>query len=324
MRNLISALAVAATLSGIGSASSQPFPSRPITMIVPYAVGGATDVIARIVGERMRVSLGQTIVIENITGANGSIAVGRVARAAPDGYTFVIGNWNTHVANGALYQLPYDLLKDFEPIGLISSNPWLIIARNAVPANDLKALIAWLKASPGKAVAGTAGMGSGEHVSAILFQNITGTRFGIVPYRGGAPAVQDLIAGQIDIMIEPPVSSLPQVRAGSIKVFATTANARLGAAPEIPTVDEAGLPGFYFSSWTAAWAPKGTPKNVIARLNAALMDVLADGMVRQRLADLGPEIFPRDQQTPGALSAHHKAEIEKWWPIIKAANIKGE
>jgi tripartite-type tricarboxylate transporter receptor subunit TctC len=272
----------------------------------------------------MRETLGQTVVIENVTGANGNIGVGRVARAAPDGYTLSIGHWSTHVVNGAVYALPFDLLKDFEPISLLASNSYLIVAKNAVPASDLKSFIAWLKANPDKALEGTAGAGSPQHVSGIFFQSATGTRFQFVPYRGAAPALQALLGGEIDMIIDDPTSSLPQVRAGKIKAFAVTAANRLAAAPDIPTVDEAGLPGFYFSRWHALWAPKAAPKEVIAKLNAAVVAALADPQVRARLADLGQEIYARERQTPEALGALHRAEIEKWWPIIKAAGIKAE
>jgi tripartite-type tricarboxylate transporter receptor subunit TctC len=305
-------------------ASAQSFPSRPITMVVPTAAGGAMDMMARAMAERMRGSLGQTVIIENVGGANGNIGVGRVARAAPDGYTLLLGNWNSQVANGALYSLPYDLLKDFEPISLISSFPQLIVARNTMPANDLAGLIAWLKANPDQASQGIPGVGSIAHVSGVFFQNITGTRFQFVPYRGTAPAMQDLVAGRTDIMFDAPASSLPQVRAGRIKAYAVMSGNRLAAAPEIPTVDEAGLPGFHFSLWFALWAPKGTPKDAIARLNDAVVDTLADPTIVQRLADQSMEILPRVQHTPEALGTFHKAEIEKWWPIIKAAGIKGE
>ena len=293
-------------------------------MVVPFAAGGGSDVIGRILIDRMRVSLGQPVIIENVSGANGSIGVGRVARAAPDGYMLVIGNWQTHVANGAVYPLQYDLLNDLEPISLIVSNPLLIAAKKTMPANQLGALVAWLKANLEKASLGTSGVGSVGHVSGIFFQNITGTRFQFVPYRGAGLVMQDLIAGQIDMMIETPAISLLQLRAGSIKVYAVAAKSRLAAAPDIPTVDEAGLPGFYFSSWSGLWSPKGTPKNVIMKLNAAAVDALAAPAVRSRLADLGLEIFPREQQTPEALATFHKAEIENWWPIIKAAGIKGQ
>ena len=314
---------VLAVVLGSGPiAMAQPYPSHPVTIVVPFPAGGPTDVIARTLGQHMHTSLGQTVIVENVTGANGNIGVGRVARAAPDGYTLIIGHWSTHVVNGAVYPLPYDVLKDFEPLSLISTNSYLIVAKNAVPANDLKSFIAWLKANPDKASEGTAGPGSPQHVGGVFFQNATGTRFQFIPYRGAAPAMQDLLAGQIDMIIDDPTNSLPQVRAGKIKAFAVTARRRLAAAPDIPTVDEAGLPGFYFSRWHALWAPKGTPKDVIAKLNTAVAGALADPAVRSRLTDLAQEIFPRDQQTPEALGAYQKAEIEKWWPIIKAAGIK--
>jgi tripartite-type tricarboxylate transporter receptor subunit TctC len=323
LKSLIAAIALA--ISGIAPPTfAQVYPSHPITIVVPFAAGGPTDVIARTMAQHMRASLGQSVIVENVTGANGNIGVGKVARAAPDGYTISIGHWSTHVVNGAVYPLPYDLLKDFEPVSLIATNSYLIVAKNAVPAGDLKSFIAWLKVNPNKASEGTAGAGSPQHVSGVFFQNATGTRFQFVPYRGAAPAMQDLMAGEIDMIIDDPTSSLPQVRAGRIKAFAVTAKSRLAAAPDIPSVDEAGLPGFYFSRWHALWVPRGTPKEVISTLNAAVVGALADPTVRSRLADLGQEIFPREQQTPAVLGAYHKAEIEKWWPIIKAAGIKVE
>jgi tripartite-type tricarboxylate transporter receptor subunit TctC len=323
-RRFLASFVFAAAFGNVAIAAEQVYPSRPITMIVPFAAGGPTDTIARILAEHMRVSLDQPVILENVTGAAGSIGVGRVARAAGDGYTLVIGVWGTHVLNGAIYPLQYDLLKDFEPISLLASNPMVIVAKKAMPAKDLMELIAWLKANPDKASAGTTGTGGASHVAAILFQKETGTRFQFVPYRGLAPAMQDLVAGQIDMMIDNPATSLPQARAGTIKVYATTAKARLAAAPDIPTADEAGLPGFNVSQWTALWAPKGTPKDIIAKLNAAVVESLADKNVLARLADLGQSIPPRDQQTPESLGAYQKAEIEKWWPIIKEANIRVE
>jgi tripartite-type tricarboxylate transporter receptor subunit TctC len=321
MRKLGLALAFA-ILAGIAGAAAQTYPSRPITLIVPFPAGGSTDAVGRVVAERMRASLGQPIVIENVGGAGGSIGVGRVARAAPDGYTLDVGQWDTHVANGATFPLAYDLMKDFEPVALISSNPFLILARETLPADDLKGLVAWLKANPDKA--SQAIPTAGSHVAGVLFQKQTDTRFAFVPYRGGGPAMQDLVAGQIDMMIIQAAVALPQVRGGAIKAYAVTARSRFAAAPDVPTVDEAGLPGLHISGWFALFAPKGTPKPVIDRLNAAVVDALADPAIRARLADLGQEIPPREQQTPEALAAFHKAEVEKWWPIIKAANIKGE
>jgi tripartite-type tricarboxylate transporter receptor subunit TctC len=305
-------------------ATAQAYPTRPITIVVPFPPGGPTDVIGRMLAERMRATLGQTVIVENVTGANGTIGLGRVVRATPDGYTLSIGHWSTHVINGAIYPLQYDLLNDFEPISLIATNSYVIVAKNAVPANNLTEFIAWLKANPDKASEGTAGPGSPQHVAGVFFQKATDTHFQFVPYRGAAPAMQDLLAGQIDMIIDDPTNSLPQVRTGRIKAFAVTAKTRLGSAPDIPTVDEAGLPGFYFSRWHALWAPRATPKDVVLRLNAAVVDALADPAVRARLAELGQEVFPREQQTPEALGALQKAEIEKWWPIIKAAGIKGE
>ena len=323
-RMFLASFVFAAAFGNVAVVAEPVYPSRPITMVVPFAAGGPTDTIARILAERMRVSLGQPVILENVTGAAGSIGAGRVAHAAGDGYTLVIGVWGTHVLNGAIYPLPYDLLKDFEPISLVASNPMVIVAKKAMPANDLVELIAWLKANPDKASAGTTGTGGASHVAAILFQKETSTRFQFVPYRGLALAMQDLVAGQIDMMIDNPATSLPQARAGTIKAYATTATARLAAAPDIPTADEAGLPGFIVSQWTALWAPKGTPKDIIAKLNQAVVASLADKHVLARLADLGQSIPPRDQQTPESLRAYQNAEIEKWWPIIKAANIKAE
>jgi tripartite-type tricarboxylate transporter receptor subunit TctC len=293
-------------------------------MGMPFAAGGPGDTLARILAEHMRVSLGQSVIVENAAGAAGSIGTGRVARAPPDGYTLILGNWATHVVNGAAYVLPYDVLNDFEPVSLVATQPVLIIAKKAMPANDLKELIAWLKANPGMASAGNSGVGTASHVATVFFQKETRTRLQLVPYRGSAPAMQDLLGGRIDLMFDLAADALPQVRVGSVKAYAVMAKSRIAAAPDVPTVDELGVPGLYISLWNALWAPKGVPKNVIGKLNAAVVDTLADPSVRQRLADLGHEIFPRDQQTPEALGAFQKAEIEKWWPIIKAAGIRGE
>jgi tripartite-type tricarboxylate transporter receptor subunit TctC len=323
MRSLYLAVAAAVVLGNVESVSAQAYPSRPISMNVPFAAGGPTDTITRILAQRMSTSLRQSIIIENISGADGTIGVGRVARAASDGYTLSVGQWSTHVLNGAAYALPYDLLKDFEPVALLATNPLVIVTNNAVPAKDLKELIAWVKANQNKMAAGVGSMA--HRVSAVYFQNLTGTRFTLVPYRGGAPAMQDLIAGQVQLMFDQAANSLAHVRAGSTRPYAVTASERLESAPNIPTVDEAGLPGFYVSVWTALWAPRATPNAVIAKLNAAVMDALADPVVRRRLTDeLGQEIPPPKQQTPQALYAYQKAEIEKWWPMIKAANIRPE
>jgi len=324
-RQLLHLVAGAAALPLVSRlANAQAYPSRPITMIVPFPAGGGTDVVGRIVGERMRASLGQPLIVENVTGAAGSIGVGRVAKAVPDGYTVVVGIWNTHVVNGALYSLNYDVVKDFEPIALLTDTPLLIVAKKAIPANDLKGLIAWLKANPNNVTVGTAGIGSSEHIAGVSLQNATGTPLRFVPYRGSAPAMQDLIGGQIDLMIAPSTASLPLIRSGSIKAYAVTSKARLPAASDIPTVDEAGLPGLYFSVWISLWAPKGTSREIIAKLNAAAVEALADSNVRTRIAETGPLIVPPERQTIDALRALQRDEIAKWWPIVRAANIKGE
>jgi tripartite-type tricarboxylate transporter receptor subunit TctC len=322
-RDFIKVVAGAATVWPL-AAHAQVYPARPITMIVSFAAGGSGDTIARILAEHMGSQLGQTVVIENVGGAAGSLGVARVARSAPDGYTISFGNWPTHVLNGAIYSLPYDVLKDFEPISLIATESIVIVAKKGIPANNLKELIAWLKANPDKASAGTTGPGGVGHVIGVFFQKETGTKFQFVPYRGVGPAMQDMIAGQIDIMFDTSANSLPQVRSGNIKGFAVTSKTRLPAAPDVPTVDEAGLPGFYISNWRGLWAPKGTPRDVIVKLNAAVGSALANPTIRKRLGDLGQELFPTDQLTPEALGAYQKAEIEKWWPVIKAANIKAQ
>jgi len=324
MKTWLASFLVGATLACISLAAAQTYPSRPINMVVPFAAGGPTDTIARIMAERMSKALGQTVVVENVTGAAGSIGVGRVARAAPDGYTLSIGHWSTHVVNGAVYQLSYDLLKDFDPVAMIATNPQLIVTKPSVPAANLTELIAWVKANQDKMSVGTAGVGSASHVGGIYFQNIIGAKLLFVPYRGTAPAMQDLMAGQIDLMLDQAANSLPWVRSGKIRAYAVTSKKRIAAAPDVPTVDEAGLPGLYIAVWHAIWVPKGTPKDVVARLNAAVVEALGDPVVRQRLADLGQEIPSREQQTPEALGAYHEAEIAKWWPLIKAAGIKAE
>jgi tripartite-type tricarboxylate transporter receptor subunit TctC len=304
--------------------SAQGYPARPVTIVVPFAAGGPVDAIARIMAESMRGPLGQPIVVENVVGAGGSIGTARVARAAPDGYTIAIGNWGTHVVNGAIYTLPYDLLKDFEPVAALPLEPLMVDANRNVAANDLRELIAWLKANPDKASAATSGVGGPSHVAGLLFQKQTGTRFQLVPYRGGGPAMQDLVAGQVDLMLMGPSLAMPQQRGGKIKIYAVTAQTRSTSAPAIPTVDEAGLPGFYVSVWHGLWAPKGTPKDIVERINAAAVAAQADAATRKRLLDLGLEIPSSEQQKPAALGALQAAEIERWWPIIKAANIKGE
>jgi tripartite-type tricarboxylate transporter receptor subunit TctC len=323
-RNILVSLCCAVTAGWIAGATAETYPSRPITLVVPYAAGGPADVIARIVAGRMRDSLGQTIVIENVTGAGGSTGTGRVARAVPDGYTIMIGNWSTHVANGVLYTLPYDLMNDFEPISLIATEQNLIVAKKAVPADNLQQFIAWLKANANTATGGTSGVGGPSHVAAILFQKAIGTQFQLVPYRGAGPALQELMAGRIDMMIVGPSIVLPHLNDGTIKAYAVAAKSRLAAAPDIPTSDEAGLPDFHIAVWQGLWAPKGTPKDVIAVLNSAVGEALSAPTVRQRLTELAQEVPPPERQGPQVLRAYQKAEIAKWWPIIEAARIKGE
>ena len=322
-RNLLRAsLAIAVALGCTRDATAQAYPARPITMIVPNPAGGPMDTVARIIAERVRAALGQSIIIENVPGASGSIGTGRVARAAGDGYTLSLGGWSQFVANGAVYALNYELVKDFEPIMLVATQPLLLVGNKSISAKNLTELIAWLKARPDKAWQGTGG--HLDHVAGVLFQKETGTRFGFVPYRGINQAMQDLVGSQIDLMIATAPISLPAMQAGSINAYAVTAKSRLAIAPNIPTMDEAGVLGLHFSSWQALWAPKGTPKDLITKLNAIVVDALADPVVRQRLADLGQEIFPREQQTPEALGWFQKKEIEKWWPIIKEAGLKPE
>jgi tripartite-type tricarboxylate transporter receptor subunit TctC len=325
-RRFLQLAAAAAALPALTqTASAQSYPSRPITVIVPTGAGGPQDVVARVVVERMWGTLGQPLIIENVPGANGAIGIGRVARAKPDGYTLAFSvSFATHVLNAAIHALPYDVIDDFEPIALVTHSPQVILSRKTMPASDLDGLIAWLKANPDKASLGHTGAGSPAHVIGVLFQQLTGTRFQLVTYRTAGQAMQDMIAGHIDLMFTDPNIALEHVRAGSIKAYAVTAGKRLAAAPEIPSVVEAGLPGYQSSAWFAFWAPKGTPRDVIGKLNAAVTDALADPVVRKRFADLGQQVFPREQQTPEALRAFQKAEIEKWWPIIREAGIKAE
>lgn len=323
-RQFLQLAAGAAALPALPNmAAAQDFPSRPVTMVVPVPAGGALDTNARLVAEGMKAALGQPVVIENVTGASGSIGTGRVARAAPDGYTVVYGANVTHVLNAAVLSLNYDVVADFEPVALIGDTPWLIVGKKDLPATDLKGLIAWLKANPGKGTCGTAGAGSPSHIAGALFQNVTGTSFQFVPYRGVAPVIPDLVGGQIDIAILDPITTLPQIRAGRIKGFAMMAKSRTPTAPEIPTVDEGGAPGVYMSPWQAIFAPKGTPKDVIAKLNGAVVSALSDPEISKKFAEQSYVLSTREQLTPEYLARFHKSEIEKWWPIIKAAGIKG-
>ena len=323
MHKFVSAAMTIAALSGFaGSAEAQSFPSRPITMIVPFAAGGPTDVIARVIGERMGQSLGQPVVIENVTGAGGTIAAGRVARAAPDGYTLDLATWSTHVVTPVLYQLQYDVFRDFEPVVWLTQTPLLLVSRKDIPANDLQALVGWLKSKSDPVLLGSAG--GTDQVAGYLLQQQTGAKIQIVPYRGLAPAMQDILAGRIDLLFDQPSDAMPQIRSGRIKGYAVTASSRATIASDIPTVDEAGLPGLHISPWHSLWVPKGTPPAIVAKLNAAAIDALADSAVRQRLGDVGQDIVPRERQTPEALAAYYKSETDKWWPIIKAAGIKAE
>jgi tripartite-type tricarboxylate transporter receptor subunit TctC len=304
------------------SALAQTYPSRPITVVVPFTAGGPTDALMRILGERMRVTLGYNLVVENVTGAAGTIGVGRVARANPDGYTLSVGHWSTHVVNGAVYPLNFDLLTDLAPIARLTHYPMMLVSKNDIPAKDVKSLLAWLKQNEARVSTGSIGAGSAAHVAGVYFEQLTGLKLNYVPYRGAAPALQDLMGGQIDILFDHVANSLPHVQSGKIRAYAVTDKARIPSAPDIPTFDEAGVPGLNVYIWYGMWAPKGTPSEVIARLNGAVRDALADAGVVKRLAELGQEIPPPEELTPAALAAYQKAEIEKWWPIVRAANIK--
>jgi len=324
MRKLVFAAACGAALSAVSPTLAADYPTRPITLVVPLSVGGSTDVIARIVAQGMGEALGQTIVVENTAGAGGTIGEGRVSRAKPDGYTIGIGQWGTNVATGAIYNLPYDLMKDFEPIGLIATQPFFIVARKTMSANNLKELLAWLRENGDKTNVGNSGVGSPSHVSAILFQKAVGVKLTMVPYRGAGDSTAALLAGQVDVMLNTPAISVAQMKAGQIKVYAVTAKSRIAIAPDVPTTDEAGLPGFYFTFWHALWAPKGTPKEIVDKLNGALRTALANPSTRKKLIDLAQEIFPTEEQSPEALRKFQQAEIDKWWPIIKEAGIKAQ
>lgn len=317
-------VAVVALLAPGRAVAAPDYPARPITIVVPFAAGGPTDLLARLLGEHIRSDLGQPVLVENITGAGGSIGVGRVAAAAPDGYTLSAGHFGTHVANGAIYPLKYDLQRDLDPVARLPSNPMLVVTRKDFPAADLAGLKAFLKTNPGKATAGTAGAGSGAHIGGVFLAALTGSELRFVPYRGTAPAIQDLVAGQIDLIIDQAANALPQVRQGAIRALAVAAPTRLKVAPTIPTAAEAGLPGLEMELWNGMWVPHGTPAPIIDRLNQAIVKALKDPAVRSRITPLGLEGPPEDQGTPEALRAFHNREIEKWWPIIKAAHIAAE
>jgi tripartite-type tricarboxylate transporter receptor subunit TctC len=316
------ALAMLTVLLFGSVAVAENFPSRPITVIVPFSAGGPSDAMARILAERMKISLGETLLIENVTGAGGSIGVGRAVRSPADGYTISFGHLGTHVANGAVYKLGYDLVADLDPVVLLPSNPMIIVSKNAIPAKSLSELLAWLKSRPSPPTAGTAGAGSGSHIAGLYFENVSGIKLQYVPYRGTGPALNDLVAGQIDIMIDQTSNSINQVRAGNIRAYAVTDDERVASATEVPTTGEAGLPGFHMTLWSGLWVPKGTPKEITAKLNAAAVETLNDPAVVKQLENLGLRMPPKDQLTPEALGAWQKAEIAKWWPMIKAANVK--
>jgi tripartite-type tricarboxylate transporter receptor subunit TctC len=321
MRKIVCAALLAALAFG-GNAAAENYPSHPITIIVPFSAGGPSDAMARILAERMKVTLGEAVLVENVTGAGGSIGVGRAVRSPPDGYTISFGHLGTHVANGAIYKLGYDLVTDLEPVVRLPSNPMIVVSKNAVPATSLKELMAWLKARPTPATAGTAGAGSGSHIAALYFENITGIKLQYVPYRGTAPAMNDLVAGQIDIIVDQTSNSIGQVRAGNIRAYAITDEKRVEQASDIPTTDEAGVSGFHMTLWSGLWVPKDTSKEIVAKLNAAAVEALNDPVVRRQLENLGLRMPSNDELTPEALGRWQKAEIEKWWPMIKAANVK--
>ncbi|HZR61530.1 MAG TPA: tripartite tricarboxylate transporter substrate-binding protein [Xanthobacteraceae bacterium] len=323
-RNVL-ALAAAAALPALPrTAAAQTYPTRPITMIVPFAAGGPTDVIGRLMAEHMGRTLGQNVVVEDVTGAAGTIGVGRAARAPADGYTLSLGHWSTHVVNGAFYALPYDLERDFVPIALLPSNPMMIVSNNKVPVKNLYDFVLWIKFSSRHITCGTAGVGSSSHIAAAYFEKQAELALQMVPYRGTDPALLDLLAGRIDMMFDQVSEAMTRLRDGSIRAYAVTAAARSPVAPDVPTVDEAGLPGLYINIWYGLWAPKATPPDVIAKLNNAAKAAMADPTVQKRFADLGLQVPPPEQQTPEALGALQAAEIKKWWPIIKAAGIKAE
>ena len=322
MSKLSFAVALAAAFACFAGAQAQNYPSRPITIVAGFPAGGPTDTVSRIFAERMKTSLGETVIVENAGGASGTIAAAKVARSDPDGYTISIGNWTANVGAPAMYPLQYDVLKDFEPVSLLTTSYLWIIGRPNLPANNLKELVDWLKANPTKVSVATVGVGSAAHLCMVDFQNKTHTTFQYVPYRGGAPALQDVASGQVDLSCLETSQTLGLYRAGKVKVFAVAAKQRWFAAPDVPTIDEGGVSGVYIPFWHGMWVPKGTPKPIVAKLDAAVVEAFADPAVQKRFKELGHIIPPRDQQTPDALYAWHKAELDKWWPIIKAAGIK--
>ncbi len=323
MRNRLFAIALA-LFAAIAAAHAENYPSRPVTIVVALPAGGAVDALARILADHMRVTLGQPIIVENMGGAGGTLSIARVVRSAPDGYTLGMGTLGQYVISGAVYTLSFDMLNDLEPVARLPSVPYWMVARKDLPPNSLAELVTWLKANPDKASASTTGTASLARFCGMFFQKATGTRFQFVPYRGGAPALHDLVAGQIDLSCDLAANSLPQFRNGTIKAYAVMARTRWFAAPEIPTTDEAGVPGIYVSTWHGIWAPKNTPADIVGKVNSAAVAAMADPDTRKRIAELGMELPPGEQQTPAAFAAFHKAEVEKWYPIVRAAGIKAE
>ena len=324
MKALFVVCAFSITLGISSSGMAQPWPSRSISIVVPFSAGGPTDTLARIMSEPMRRFLGQTVVVDNVTGAGGTIGVGRVVRSPPDGYTVSIGHWGTHVVNGAYYKLNYDLMKDLEPVGMFADNPQIVVSNNGVPAKDLKELVTWIKGNPDKVKFATGGIGGASHIAGIYFMNRVGVKTEYIAYRGGAPAMQALLAGEVNVYLTQVASAVPQTRPGKIRAYMVTSKNRQAAAPEIPSADEAGMPGLYTAVWHALWVPKGTPKDVNMKLNAAMVEAMSDPLVRKRFIDLGQEIPSREGMTQQALAKHQKAEIDKWWPLMKEAGIKAE
>jgi tripartite-type tricarboxylate transporter receptor subunit TctC len=318
---MLLAIVLAVLAGGAAAAAQDAYPVRPVTLVVPYPPGGVTDTLARLLADRMKTILGQTIVIENVPGAGGSIGVGRIARGTPDGYTIAIGSSETHVLNAVALSLPYDVVTDFEPVVQLPAYPFMIVSTNAVPAATLQELIAWIKANSGKVTQGTVGYGTIQHMCGIIMQKALGVTWQLVPYRGGTPAMQDLLSGQFNLMCTASGSFLPLVRAKQIRAYAITMGTRAESAPDIPTADEAGLPGLHLLTWNALYAPKGTPRAAIDKLNAAAVQAMADPAFRKRMVELALEMPPPDELTPEALAALQKRDIEKWWPLMKAAGI---
>jgi tripartite-type tricarboxylate transporter receptor subunit TctC len=319
---LIVAVLLASILNVAERAQAQTYPSRPVSIVVPYPAGGVTDSLVRLLADRMKITLGQPVLTENMGGASGTVGAAHVARATPDGYTLLLGNSEAFVLTPATMSLPYNPSTAFTPIALLPSYPFILVSTNDVPATTLKELIAWVKANPRKVLQGTVGSGTAQQLCGISIQNTLGVKWQLVPYRGGTPAMQDMLAGQINFMCTATGSFLPLVRNGQIRAYAVTAERRSEAAPEIPTVDEAGLPGLYVSVWNALWAPAGTPKDIAAKLNAAANAAMADPAFHKRIVEMGLDMPSADQRTPEALEALRKADIAKWWPIIKAAGLK--